>query len=75
VLAARTSASRSAYISALLLPALCLAIACFAFGSLPTAQVRWRRGAAFLAYQRANITTVGALCLIGAAILFALSRN
>ena len=61
--------------SALLVAALLLAIACFATGATPTAQIRWRRGAAFVAYQRTNITTVGVLCLLAAAIVFALTRN
>jgi hypothetical protein len=74
VLAANATESRAMY-SALLVAALLLAIACFATGATPTTQIRWRRGAAFVAYQRGNITTVGVLCLLAAAIVFALTRN
>lgn len=75
VLAASTSAPQPAYLSALLVAALTLAIGCFAFGAAPAGQIRWRRGAAFVAYQRASITTAGVLCLLAAAIVFALTRN
>jgi len=75
VLAARTTASRTAVEELLVLAGLGLAIACFACGAAPTEQIRWRRGAAFVAYQRTNITTVGVICLLAAAIVLALTRN
>jgi hypothetical protein len=75
VLAVRVAESSGIYKSALLLAALALAIACFATGATPATQIRWPRGAAFVADQRANITTVGVICLLAAAIVFALTRT
>jgi hypothetical protein len=75
VLAANAATSQPAYVSTLLLAALALAIACFACGAAPTGQIRWHRGAAFVADQRANITTVGVICLLAAAIVFVLARS
>jgi hypothetical protein len=75
VLAARTTTTQTAYEELLVLAGLGLAIACFACGAAPAEQIRWRRGAAFVAYQRANITTAGVICLLAAAIVFALTRN
>jgi hypothetical protein len=75
VLAETTGASRESYAFALTVAALSLAIACFALGSVPSAQVRWRRGAAFIAYRRTDVTVVGFVCLIAAAIVYALAQN
>jgi hypothetical protein len=75
VLAADATTSKPAFVSTLLVAALGFAIACFAFGAAPAGQIRWRRGAAFVAYQRLNITTAGVLSLLVAAIVFALTRN
>jgi hypothetical protein len=71
VLAATSSATRPAHASVLLLAALCLAIACFAVGAIPAEQIRWRRGAIFVAYRRTSVTVVGGAFLVGAAILLA----
>jgi hypothetical protein len=75
VLAETTGASRESYAFALTVAALSLAIACFAVGSVPAAQVRWRRGAAFIAYRRTDVTVVGFVCLIAAGIVYALAQN
>lgn len=61
--------------SGLVLAALLSAIACLAFASAPTSQIRWRRGALFIADNRVGITSAGAACLLAAAILFVLARG
>jgi hypothetical protein len=75
VLAAETTGAGDSATFVLTVAALSLAIACFALGSLPSAQVRWRRGAAFVAYRRTDVTVVGFVCLVAAAILYALAQN
>jgi hypothetical protein len=45
-----------------------------AFASAPTSQIRWHRGAFFVADNRRGITTAGAACLLAAAIVFVLAR-
>ncbi|HSC72643.1 MAG TPA: hypothetical protein VLB89_00665 [Gaiellaceae bacterium] len=59
--------------SGLVLAALLSAVACLAFASAPTSEVRWRRGAMFVADNRVGITSAGAVCLLAAAILFVLA--
>jgi hypothetical protein len=71
VLAATSSAAPPSHASILLLAALCLAIACFAVGARPVEQIRWRRGAIFVAYRRTSVTVVGGAFLVAAAILLA----
>lgn len=61
--------------SGLVLAALLAAIACLAFASAPTSQIRWRRGALFVADNRLGITSAGAVCLLAAAILFVVARG
>lgn len=75
VLTETTGGSRESYAFALTVAALSLAIACFAVGSMPAAQVRWRRGAAFIAYRRTDVTVVGFVCLVAAAIVYALAQD
>jgi hypothetical protein len=75
VLAAETTGARDSATFVLTVAALSLAIACFALGSAPLAQVRWRRGAAFIAYRRTDVTVVGFVCLVAAAIVYALAQN
>ena len=75
VLAETTGASRESYAFALTVAALSLAIACFAVGSVPAAQVPSRRGAAFSAYRRTDVTVVGFVCLVAAAIVHALAQD
>jgi len=76
VLAAETTgASRYSYTFVLTVAALSLAIACFALGSVPSAQVRWRRGATFVAYRRTDVTDVGSVCLLAAAVVYVLAQN
>ena len=70
-----TGASRETYTVVLTIAALSLAIACFSLGSVPSAPVRWRRGAAFIAYRRTDVTVVGFVCLVAAAIVYALAQN
>ena len=65
--------SKPAYASVLLVAALSLAIACLAFGAAPVSRIRSRRAAAFVADERARITAAGAVCLVVAGILFALT--
>lgn len=74
ILGAETTGGDSATF-VLTVAALSLAIACFALGSVPTAQVRWRRGAAFIAYRRTDVTVVGFVWLVAAAIVYALAQN
>lgn len=75
VLGSETTGAGDSATFVLTVAALSLAIACFALGSLPSAQVRWRRGAAFIAYRRTDVTVVGFVCLVAAAILYALAQN
>jgi hypothetical protein len=74
VLAVPRTPGTPGYVSALMLAALVTAIACLAFASAPTSQIRWHRGAFFVADNRRGITTAGAACLLAAAIVFVLAR-
>lgn len=74
VVAVTRPATTPGYASALVLAALVIAIACLAAASAPTSQLRWRRGALFVADNRVGITSTGAACLLAAAILFVLTR-
>jgi hypothetical protein len=71
VLGAKVTEHGRTYVSALVLAALGLAIACFAAGATPAEHVRWRRGAVFVAYRRTSVTVAGGLFLLGAAVLLA----
>lgn len=71
MLAATSSAAPPPQASILLLAALSLAIACFAVGATPAEQIRWRRGAIFVAYRRTSVTVAGGAFLVAAAILLA----
>jgi hypothetical protein len=73
VLAAHTTGRPGgAYASVLMVATLSLAIACFALGSMPAPRVRWRRGAAFVADRRLDVTVAGFLSLLAAAVVYAL---
>ena len=71
VLGAKVTEHGRTYVSAPVLAALGLAIACFAAGATPAEHVRWRRGAVFVAYRRTSVTVAGGLFLLGAAVLLA----
>jgi hypothetical protein len=75
VLAVTPASSAPGYASGLVLAGLVAAIACLALASAPASQVRWRRGALFVADNRVAMTSTGAGCLLVAAILFVLTRG
>lgn len=62
-------------VSVVIVAALLAAMVCLAFGSIPASQIRWRRGAAFVADYRLGITSAGAACLLAAAIAFVVTRG
>jgi hypothetical protein len=75
VLAVTRAPSAPGYASGLVLAGLVAAIACLALASAPASQIRWRRGAVFVADNRVGITSTGGACLLVAAILFVLTRG
>lgn len=73
MLAANSTAARSAYASALILAALGLAIACFTVGATPATRVRWRTASTFVAYHSTQATIAGGLALLLAVTLLVLT--
>ena len=75
ILAAPATEGRTPLASALTVAALSLAIAFFAVGAAPAAPLRWRRGGVFAAYHRSQVTVAGTVCLLLAAVVFALTQS